>query len=61
MITWVTVWVLTVYSNDVRGSSANYQLTYQSSSECYNAEKAHKNNGKHKTQCNYQKVPVVMK
>ena len=61
MIAWVTVWVLTVYSNDQRGSGANYQLTYQTSSECYKAEQAHKNKGRHTTQCNWQKIPMVTK
>lgn len=61
MITWVTVLVLTVYSLDQRGSAANYQLTYRTATECYRVEKAHKNDGRHKTQCNWQQIPMVTK
>lgn len=58
MITWVTVWVLTVTSLEYQRGYA-YQLQYHSQATC------EKHRTKHKTQfssarCDFQQVPMVI-
>lgn len=60
MITWVTVWVLTV-TYAVSGMDASkaytYQLQYASQSICENQRKNHIGSYK-ETRCNFQQIPV---
>lgn len=65
MITWVTVWVLTVsFNSDSYHRSANlrayYQLQYSSQSICEKQKKNHENESK-TARCDFQQIPVVKK
>jgi len=68
MITWVTVWVLTVQYID-RNTSHTYQLQYQTSSQCAKALERNKKNSYYssdggavgKASCDFQQIPVVTK
>lgn len=55
MITWVTVWVLTIHG------TFNYQLTYSSEEECKSYIKSHIKATSFSTyaRCDKQKTPVV--
>lgn len=60
MLTWVTVWVLTViidesYMHESR--AATYQLSYYSQSMCEKQRKNHQGDDR-TTRCNFQQVPV---
>ena len=62
MITWVTVWVLTVVFDNT-GSSRyvrrdSYQFTYATQSICEKQRLNHKGNI---TRCDFQQIPVVSK
>ena len=62
MITWVTVWVLTVQYID-NNASHSYQLKYQSQSQCVKAIERNKD-GKGrfgKASCDFQQIPMVTK
>lgn len=74
MITWVTVWVLTVGYFDReynKGGSATYQLQFAKQETCLKEAKKHMmankdryNNGYSViafTRCDFQQVPVVTK
>ena len=63
MITWITVWVLTVqHINDVGVNGKNshvYQLTYATQAICEKQKKYH--DGSYKVvRCDFQQVPVVL-
>ena len=65
MITWVTVWVLTVQGFDARYeamSSYNYQLTYATQASC--EKQLVKYTRKHpfyrSARCDFQQVPFVI-
>lgn len=62
MITWLTVWVLTVeLLNDgsVNGkNSHSYQLTYATQSVCEKQRKRHTGYD-YKSRCDFQQVPVA--
>ena len=65
MITWVTVWVLTVsFNSDSYSRSDNlrayYQLQYSSQSICEKQKKNHMSNYK-TARCDFQQIPVVTK
>lgn len=63
MITWVTVWVLTVSFVDlgIKSSSASdYQLTYATREICEKQKRLHETKYR-KTRCDFQQVPVVTK
>lgn len=57
MITWVTVWVLTVsqYKGD------GYQLTYATQKACIHQMKKHKKERYFDVRCDFQQIPVVVK
>lgn len=64
MITWVTVWVLTVVFDET-GSNGyvrrdSYQLQYATQAICEKQRKNHVQYGK-TTRCDFQQVPVVKK
>ncbi len=65
MITWVTVWVLTMVANDtgtayVRRDS--YQLTYATQKTCIKqGERIRKANSIYTYRCDFQQIPVVVK
>lgn len=59
MITWVTVWVLTV-TNRMDSANTNYQLQYASQQICKEQIKNHVGNGK-TARCDFQQIPVVTK
>lgn len=65
MITWVTVWVLTMvidkgYSYDAVRDS--YQLTYATQKTCIKqGELIKKTNSSYTYRCDFQQVPVVVK
>ena len=62
MITWVTVWILTVVidSNYMYKSRATtYQLSYSSQSVCERQRKNHQGMDR-TTRCNFQQIPVVI-
>ena len=59
MITWVTVWVLTVTNVEMQLSSFHphtYQLTYATQEICEKQRKNHKRNSR--TRCDFQQFPV---
>lgn len=60
MITWVTVWVLTV-TQERSGyreiSESNYQLQYATQAICEKQRKNHSG----ATRCDFQQIPVVAK
>lgn len=59
MITWVTVWVLTVASSDTyRSDTYSYQLTYATQKLCL--EQAGKSIGYKRVTCNFQQVPIYV-
>lgn len=64
MITWVTVWVLTVFT----GSNylghyrpSNFQLQYASQSVCEKQRAKHLKRGVNSARCDFQQIPVVTK
>ena len=64
MITWVTVWVLTVTVNDSSYTKTDnlhthYQLQYATQSICEKQRKSHRING-NSTRCDFQQVPMVL-
>ena len=62
MITWVTVWVLTVFSGGEYRSyyrPLNYQIQYATQATCEKKKQEHLKNGAHKsTRCDWQQVPI---
>lgn len=56
MITWITVWVLTVYDTQYQ-KSVNYQLTYATREICMKQKKFHETSYK-VVRCDFQQVPV---
>ena len=58
MITWVTVWVLTVYHHDGNNS---YQLTYSSQKTCLIEKDKHSKRAWVNARCDFQQVPMVTK
>lgn len=58
MITWVTVWVLTItYITGNMDESATYQLHYATQNICEKQRKNHQGSYK-RTRCDFQQVPV---
>ena len=62
MITWVTVWVLTVFT----GSShqgyhrpSNFQLQYSTQSACLKQKQKHLERGVDSARCDFQQVPLI--
>lgn len=60
MITWVTVWVLTVSYNGQKEASY-YQLQYATQKTCLNQIKKHEEPHYKKARCDFQQIPVVTK
>ncbi len=60
MITWVTVWVLTVYVDNYSQKADSYQLTYEKQEICLKQLKKHKNKP-YTARCDFQQIPVVTK
>ena len=66
MITWVTVWVLTVgyweYGSS-KGGPATYQIQYATQKTCEAQRKKHADRARNKgfTRCDFQQIPVVNK
>lgn len=65
MITWVTVWVLTVVScQGCNGSTFQYQLNYATQETCLRQKKNHSvavvSRGGF-ARCDFQQIPVVTK
>lgn len=62
MITWLTVWVLTVELVNDRGvngkNSHSYQLTYATQSVCEKQRERHDGHA-YQSRCDFQQVPVV--
>lgn len=62
MITWLTVWVLTVELVNDRGvngkNSHSYQLTYATQSVCEKQRERHAGHA-YESRCDFQQVPVV--
>lgn len=62
MITWLTVWVLTVELVNDRGvngkNSHSYQLTYATQSVCEKQRERHIGHA-YESRCDFQQVPVV--
>lgn len=63
MITWVTVWVLTVTQHKMPGSAteSTYQLQYATQIICERQKKNHTDGGRSKARCYFQQIPVVKK
>lgn len=64
MITWVTVWVLTVTTNTSSyqrqdNLRAYYQLQYSSQKVCEDNRKYHSSSIR-TTRCDFQQIPVVV-
>lgn len=56
MITWLTVWVLTVYDVQYQ-KSINYQLTYATKEICEKQKKYHESVYKN-ARCDFQQIPI---
>ena len=66
MITWVTVWVLTIgFWEDgyQKGGPSAYQLQYATQDICEKQKKNHVNRSEYKgfMRCDFQQIPVVVK
>lgn len=66
MITWVTVWVLTMVANDTGTASYvrrdTYQLTYATQKTCIKqGERIKKTSSIYTYRCDFQQVPLVVK
>lgn len=64
MITWVTVWVLTVFTgSDFMGNyrPSNFQLQYASQSICEKQKDNHLKRSVSSARCDFQQIPVVKK
>ena len=59
MITWVTVWVLTVHGN-ISSKNTQYQLTYAKQETCLKQLEKHKKSA-YIARCDFQQIPVVTK
>lgn len=64
MITWVTVWVLTVgYWQDgyQKGGPSTYQLQYATKDICDKQKKSHEKRAEFRgfVNCSFQQIPVV--
>lgn len=60
MITWITVWVLTVIidiDTSERARATSYQLTYATKEICEKQRKNHIHSNS-RTKCNFQQVPI---
>lgn len=58
MITWVTVWILTVSYSGYHEASF-YQLQYATHEICLSQAKNHEVKGYKKARCDFQQVPLV--
>ena len=64
MITWVTVWVLTVSYINIGGHSggaSHYQLQYATQETCLKQKQVHLKQGVDSARCDFQQIPVVVK
>lgn len=66
MITWVTVWVLTMVADNTGSNSYvrrdTYQLTYATQKTCIKqGERIKKTNHIYTYRCDFQQVPMVKK
>lgn len=60
MITWITVWVLTVpYKDNMTARAYSYQLTYATQDLCLKQIGNH-SAGLNKSRCDFQQIPVVI-
>ena len=60
MITWVTVWVLTVYTTQYQ-QDRTYQLTYKTQELCIKQKSNHiSGNSTMSARCDFQQIPVVV-
>ena len=64
MITWVTVWVLTMVANDTVNSAYvrrdTYQLTYAAQKTCIDqGERIKKTSNIYTYRCDFQQVPLI--
>lgn len=64
MITWVTVWVLTMVADDTGPNSYvrrdTYQLTYATQKTCIKqGERIKKTNHIYTYRCDFQQVPLI--
>lgn len=62
MITWVTVWVLTVISTEYTNNApTSYQLTYATQEQCLRqGERIHNKVKSGKYYCDFQQVPMYI-
>ena len=63
MITWVTVWVLTVFTGSNHHGyyrPSNFQLQYATQKACLNKKEA-LTQGVDSARCDFQQIPVVIK
>ncbi|MFW1826681.1 MULTISPECIES: hypothetical protein [Acinetobacter] len=64
MITWVTVWVLTVFTgSEYMGNyrPSNFQLQYATQAICEKRKAEHLKRGVSTARCDFQQIPVVTK
>ena len=65
MITWVTVWVLTMVNDNYFSGTArrdSYQLTYANQETCIKqGERIKKTNETYSYRCDFQQVPMVVR
>ena len=59
MITWVTVWVLTIHSQLGGYGEQSYQLQYATQEICEKQKANHSD--KFRKRCDFQQIPVVTK
>lgn len=65
MITWVTVWVLTMVNDNYFSGAArrdSYQLTYRTQETCLEqGEKIKRTDNRYTYRCDFQQIPMVTK
>ena len=59
MITWVTVWVLTVQYSAFNNNNTAYQLNYSSKSICEKQIAKHTKKHSAEARCDFQQTPVA--
>ncbi len=58
MVTWVTVWVLTVYVDNYSKRADSYQLNYAKKEVCLEQIRKHKKKP-YTARCDFQQIPLI--
>lgn len=58
MITWITVWVLTVQYSYFNNNNTSYQLTYATQQLCEKQISNHTKKHSSEARCDFEQVPI---